>query len=109
MMARLKPRPEQGSPSKNRGKWWEHALKLLESPAICTGEAALPPLQQHPAPSASPQAVLFAGPWQDKEGISSPLPCTHLFLLSQAVGLCQPEQTVINGVHQSHHGHVVHL
>lgn len=63
MMARLKPRPEQGSPSKNRGKWWEHVLKLLESPAICTGEAALPPLHQHPAPSASPQAVIFAGPW----------------------------------------------
>ena len=38
MMARLKPRPEQGGASKNRGKWLEHTLKLLESPVICRKE-----------------------------------------------------------------------
>lgn len=56
----------------------------------------------------TPRAVLFTGPWQDSRHISSS-PCTHLLLLLQAVGLCQPEQAVVHGVHQSHHGHVVHL
>lgn len=34
MMARLKPKLEQGGASKNRGKWLERVLKLSESPVI---------------------------------------------------------------------------
>lgn len=33
----------------------------------------------------------------------------HLFFILQGIRLGQSEQTVIDGMHQSHHGHVVHL